>query len=765
MAYTFKHGDRPIEGITIQRAVGRGGFGEVYYALADSGKQVALKYLRENPEIELRGIAQVMNLKSPHLITIYDVRRNEANEPFVVMEYVGGPSLRELMLAEPRGLGVGKAAFFLKGICRGLSYLHERGIVHRDLKPANIFYDDGYVKIGDYGLSKHMSVSKHSGQTVSVGTVHYMAPEIGSGSYTQAIDVYALGVILYEMLTGQLPYTGASMAEVLMRHLRDEPDLTGVPAEFVPVIQKALAKDPKDRYQSADEMLAAVMDSAEVSASVDAFDATSLSQVPRVPEAADPDQTMTARPPVPPPPPPMDARAIAEREIPERLKRKLDRFSRKMEQKAKTLERRFGLGVEKRHKKRAERHDVPGVTRGSWFWHTVLLGAITLAVALVLSRFQSPRDVEDRFGFLMLLIGGAVIGPLFTHLRLLRSVLARNAMFDRLAYASVAGAFVFPAFMVGSEIGDSKLPPLVFGPLAAILICDWSRRIESGRAGTVSGGEAFWPAVIGFATALFVDAERYVWLSAGVCAAVSLLTQSAAAMWPHRRKDDTTPDILGAQHGGVAGPVGEVAEGDRAKRSGNAPPLPDTRPAVDDAVAHTSLPSLPMDPVSVAQPSFVGRTAAAGWAFVGKLLLVVGLLLAIAQAPLLSQARSAMEGKNVPADPVVRPLLEQGLPPAVTVLILVGGSLMLLVARRRDGGGHFFRGCVGYAMIVISAICLMVYASDALTAMLTARDWSNLDPHTRYRIGDTVIPNLVVFAIGGLLALWPRKPNRETIVV
>jgi len=133
VAYTFKHGDRPLEGITVQRAVGRGGFGEVYYAVADSGKQIALKYLRENPEVELRGIAHVMNLKSPHLITIYDVKQNAANEPFVIMEYVSGPSLREMMLAEPGGMPVQKVAFLLAGICKGLSYLHERGIVHRDL--------------------------------------------------------------------------------------------------------------------------------------------------------------------------------------------------------------------------------------------------------------------------------------------------------------------------------------------------------------------------------------------------------------------------------------------------------------------------------------------------------------------------------------------------------------------------------------------------------------------------------------------------------
>ncbi len=309
MAYTFKHGDRPLEGVTVQRAVGRGGFGEVYYALTDSGKQVALKYLRENPEIELRGIGNVMNLKSPYLVTIYDVRNSANGDPFVIMEYVGGPSLRELLNAEPGGFSVQKAAFFLSGIGKGLSYLHERGIVHRDLKPANIFYDDGYVKIGDYGLSKHISVSQHSGQTVSVGTVHYMAPEIGSGSYTKAIDIYALGVILFEMLTGRLPFSGSSMAEILMRHVRDNPDLSGVPAPFGPVIAKALAKEPHDRYQDADEMLAAVMETAELGDSVARFDVSTLAHVPRDVDAADVAETVTS--PRPPPVPPLDAREAA----------------------------------------------------------------------------------------------------------------------------------------------------------------------------------------------------------------------------------------------------------------------------------------------------------------------------------------------------------------------------------------------------------------------------------------------------------------------
>lgn len=225
MAFQFNQGDRPLDGYTIQRGVGRGGFGEVYYALSDGGKEVALKYLRENPSVELRGVAHCLNLKSPYLVGLHDVKQNEHGDHFVIMEFVTGPSLRDLMNAEAAGLGAQKAAYFLREIAKGLAYLHDRGIVHRDLKPGNIFYEDGYVKIGDYGLAKLMATSQHSGQTMSVGTVHYMAPEVGSGNYDRTIDIYALGVMLYEMLLGRVPFAGATMGEVLMKHLTAQPEV------------------------------------------------------------------------------------------------------------------------------------------------------------------------------------------------------------------------------------------------------------------------------------------------------------------------------------------------------------------------------------------------------------------------------------------------------------------------------------------------------------------------------------------------------------
>ncbi|HPF40328.1 MAG TPA: protein kinase, partial [Phycisphaerae bacterium] len=112
MAFTFQQGDRPLPGYTIERGVGRGGFGEVYFATSDGGKEVALKYLRDNAAVELRGVAQCLNLKSPHLVAIHDIKQSEAGDSFVIMEYVAGPSLRDMMSEHSEGLGVDKAVYF-----------------------------------------------------------------------------------------------------------------------------------------------------------------------------------------------------------------------------------------------------------------------------------------------------------------------------------------------------------------------------------------------------------------------------------------------------------------------------------------------------------------------------------------------------------------------------------------------------------------------------------------------------------------------------
>ena len=255
--YRHRYGDRPLEGYTIERGIGFGGFGEVYHAVSDGGRHVALKCVESFEDIELRGIRQCMNLKHPNLVTIFDVKRNGEGCPFVIMEYMTGASLRDLLDGSPKGLGVEKAAFFLRELARGVSCLHDAGIVHRDLKPSNVFCEHGVVKIGDYGLSKRLDGGGCEGQTVTVGTVSYMAPEIGSGVYDRCVDIYSLGILLYELLKGEVPFRGRSYGEVLMKHMTAKPDLSGIPAPFDCVIEKALEKDPAKRFQSVPEMLQA----------------------------------------------------------------------------------------------------------------------------------------------------------------------------------------------------------------------------------------------------------------------------------------------------------------------------------------------------------------------------------------------------------------------------------------------------------------------------------------------------------------------------
>ena len=244
-----------MEGYTIKRGVGIGGFGEVYFATSDAGKEVALKRIQRNLDVEIRGVTQCLNLKHPNLISIYDIRYDDLGEGWIVMEYVAGESLKDVIDRNPNGVPLDEISFWFGGIAAGVAYLHDHGIVHRDLKPGNIFRDEGVVKIGDYGLSKFISCSRRSGQTESVGTFHYMAPEIGKGVYGKEIDIYALGIILCEMLTGRVPFEGESSQEIIMKHLTAEPDLRHVPVRFRRVIERALFKDPAKRFSCVSDML------------------------------------------------------------------------------------------------------------------------------------------------------------------------------------------------------------------------------------------------------------------------------------------------------------------------------------------------------------------------------------------------------------------------------------------------------------------------------------------------------------------------------
>ena len=254
MKFALAPESRPLEGYTIKRAIHRGGFGEVYYALTDAGKEVALKLLHNNMEVELRGVSQCLNLKHPNLVTIFDMRQDADKEHWIIMEYVGGKGLYEVLQENPTGLPLNEVFRWLHGMTAGLSFLHDRGLVHRDLKPANVFSDADQVKIGDVGLSKYISESRRSAQTQSVGTVYYMAPEVARGRYGREVDVYSLGVILYEMITGRVPFEGETTAEILMKHLTAEPDLSVLPEKLRPVLAAALEKDPNRRISDVEEL-------------------------------------------------------------------------------------------------------------------------------------------------------------------------------------------------------------------------------------------------------------------------------------------------------------------------------------------------------------------------------------------------------------------------------------------------------------------------------------------------------------------------------
>lgn len=255
MKFSYPSGSRPLDGYTIKRGVGTGGFGEVYFATSDAGKELALKRIQRNLDIEVRGVTQCLNLKHTNLISLYDIKYDDEGEGWIVMEYVSGESLRDVIERNPNGMPLDQVNAWFKAIAEGVIYLHTHGIVHRDLKPGNIFDDEGLVKIGDYGLSKFISCSRRSGQTESVGTFHYMAPEIGKGVYGKEIDIYALGVILYEMLTGNVPFEGESSQEIMMKHLTANPDLAGIADPYRDVIHRAMLKDATKRFTDVDEML------------------------------------------------------------------------------------------------------------------------------------------------------------------------------------------------------------------------------------------------------------------------------------------------------------------------------------------------------------------------------------------------------------------------------------------------------------------------------------------------------------------------------
>jgi len=265
----------PVERLTasladryaIERELGMGGMATVYLARdLKHDRQVALKVLR--PEIAsilgaarfLSEIKTTANLQHPHILPLHD--SGEADGAvFYVMPYVEGESLRE-RLAREKQLPVEEAVRIAREVASALDYAHRHGVVHRDIKPENILLHEGQALVADFGIA--LAASRSGGGTrmtetgMSLGTPHYMSPEqaMGEREITAKSDVYALGCVLYEMLTGEPPFTGPTAQAIVARVMTEAPRSLTIQRRTIPphvdaAVQKALEKLPADRFASA----------------------------------------------------------------------------------------------------------------------------------------------------------------------------------------------------------------------------------------------------------------------------------------------------------------------------------------------------------------------------------------------------------------------------------------------------------------------------------------------------------------------------------
>jgi eukaryotic-like serine/threonine-protein kinase len=251
----------------LEELIGSGGMSSVYRArdrLLE--RHVALKILHDHHAAdedfverfrrEARAVAQ---LSHPNIVTVID-RGQDSGRQFIVFEHVDGQNLKEVVVAAGP-LPVRRALELGLQIARGLAFAHAQGLVHRDVKPQNVLLNgNGQAKVTDFGIARSIDVEVGVTQTGTIlGTSNYLAPEQANGeSVTPQTDVYSLGVVLYELLTGDVPFTGESFVAVAMKHINEAPpDLreqrADVPPRLAAAVERALAKEPKDRFASMDD--------------------------------------------------------------------------------------------------------------------------------------------------------------------------------------------------------------------------------------------------------------------------------------------------------------------------------------------------------------------------------------------------------------------------------------------------------------------------------------------------------------------------------
>ncbi|MBZ0301649.1 MAG: protein kinase, partial [Anaerolineae bacterium] len=247
---------------------GSGGMAVIYKAVDQYlGRTVAVKVLRPSLTADPSFVARfrnearsVANLSHPNIVTVHDVG-SDGQTHYIVMEYVEGLDLKKIIRREGM-LSVDLSLDLAIQICAGIGFAHRAGIVHADVKPQNILVTEDYrVKVTDFGIAQALTDTQPTQrQDVVWGSPHYFAPEQARGEKpTPASDVYAIGIVLFEMLTGRLPYSGASQQELAMAHLRERIPLVTevnplVPENLSKIIYKVMSKEPSARYRMADQL-------------------------------------------------------------------------------------------------------------------------------------------------------------------------------------------------------------------------------------------------------------------------------------------------------------------------------------------------------------------------------------------------------------------------------------------------------------------------------------------------------------------------------
>ena len=250
----------------LERKLGSGGMADVWLAEdQELGRKVAIKMLHERyandaqfVERFRREATHAAGLSHPNVVSIHD--RGEAEGSyFIVMEYVEGRTLKELIVA--RGpCPVAVAVSYVRQVLAALRYAHRNGIVHRDIKPHNVLVDhEGRVKVADFGIARAGSSQMTQAGSI-IGTAQYLSPEQARGApVDESSDLYSTGIVLYELLTGKVPFTGETPVEIAMKHLSQVPEAPStlrpeIPRDLDLVVLRALAKEPAERYRAAKEM-------------------------------------------------------------------------------------------------------------------------------------------------------------------------------------------------------------------------------------------------------------------------------------------------------------------------------------------------------------------------------------------------------------------------------------------------------------------------------------------------------------------------------